>query len=84
MKRILFVALTVLFCGGLLCGCASKKRIRAEYPIFIKTIDRPDEGVDEVIMVSVSITGQWSVDDSDSSKSCFEGTIEFFAPAYHI
>lgn len=74
MKKLccLLLAMCMLLLGGFGMG----QRIDEKLPLFIKTIDRPNDGVGEVIHGNVSIRGQWTADGDNSAT--FTGTLGTF------
>ena len=76
MRKYIAVLLVVAVCATMLCGCGASESIDREMPLFIKTIDRPNDGVGEVILGNVSIRGKWTA-DGDSSAT-FTGRLGTF------
>lgn len=74
MKKL--CCLLLAMCMLLLGGCAMGQRIDEKLPLFIKTIDRPNDGVGEVILGNVSIRGQWTADGDNSAT--FTGRLGTF------
>ena len=75
-KKLLYYVIGFLLVATLVfifVGNRNSKLILSEHPIFVKTIDRPDGGVGEVILLKLAINGYWTVDSSDSVKCNFKG-----------
>ena len=85
MRKYIAVLLVVAACASMLCGCRASESIDREMPLFIKTIDRPDSGVGEVILGTLRISGRWSADDTGAKFSGSLGTagLEDYGVPYH-
>lgn len=85
MRKYIAVLLVVATCVTMLCGCGASESIDREMPLFIKTIDRPDDGVGEVILGTLRISGRWSADDAGAKFSGIMGTagLEDYGEPYH-
>ena len=85
LKKHLCILLAIGLGVTMLCGCGASESIDREMPLFIKTIDRPDDGVGEVILGTLRISGRWSADDAGAKFSGIMGTagLEDYGEPYH-
>ena len=85
MRKYATALILMVFTLFLLCSCGAGERINVEMPLFIKTIDRPDSGVGEVILGTLRISGRWSADDAGAKFSGIMGTagLEDYGEPYH-
>lgn len=85
LKKHLCVFLVFGLGATMLCGCGNSEWVDREMSMFIKTIDRPDSGVGEVILGTLRISGRWSADDTGAKFSGSLGTagLEDYGVPYH-
>lgn len=67
-KKYPHLVFTCVLLIGVVIWLIFSGTIHAKYPMLIRTIDRPDSGVGEIIIGEMYIQGRWSEDDADTAK----------------